>query len=166
MEEKNEVPDTNKLIDPKTLKMDQLETIKNEIKKNKKSNSSKNKKKIKYKEILKNTIVFIFIQIYFIILMIGSYQISAIRFITDLKVIILLEAILSIVLFEIAYKKDSATIAFHGLEVLGMGIATVVILDLYNRQSGYLNLVFVGIITAFLVYYVIKMLFVLFKKKK
>ena len=163
---KKEENNSNKLVDPKTLKLDQLEAIKNEIKKNKKSNTSKNNKKQKYSEILKNTAIFILIQIYFIIIMIGNSTISAIRFINELKVVILIEAVVSIIIFEIAYKKDSTALAFHGIEVLGIGIATVVFLDLYNRQSIYLHLAFVVAISVFLLYYIIKMLVISLKKKK
>ena len=65
-----------------------------------------------------------------------------------------------------SYKKDSTSLAFHGIEVLALGIATVVILDLYSRQSTILNLAFVGIIATFLIYYVLKILFISLKKKK
>lgn len=163
---KKEENNSNKLVDPKTLKLDQLEAIKNEIKKNKKSNTSKNNKKQKYSEMLKNTAIFILIQIYFIIIMIGNSTISAIRFINELKVVILIEAVVSIIIFEIAYKKDSTALAFHGIKVLGIGIATVVFLDLYNRQSIYLHLAFVVAISVFLLYYIIKMLVISLKKKK
>lgn len=155
----------NKLIDPKTLKIDQLETIKNEIKKNKKSNSTTNKKKIKYAEILKNTVIFILIQVYFIIVMLGSYMMSTITYITSLKAIILLVAVIAVVIFEIAFKRDSTMLAFHGIEVMGIGIATVVILDLYNRQSNILSSALVGAISIFMIYYVIKILYISLKKK-
>ncbi len=166
LNDKDLINSNNTPIDLKSLKYEELDAIKNEIKNNKKSNSSKGKRQAKYKEILKNTIIFILIQIYFIILNVARFQVSNIPYLVSLKVLILVEAIASIVIFEIAYKKDSGSLGLHGVEMLAIGASTICLLDLVNRQNKYIKFVSAAIIGIFILYYLIKIFVISIKKKK
>lgn len=164
LDENEEV--SEELVDPKIFKDNELETIRKELKNNKKSNNSKSKKQEKYKEIFKNSLIFIFIELYFLILLISKSSISTIEYVTDLKVFILIELVVSIILFEISYKKENSKIAWHGIEMILLGATTILLLDLYSRQSGIINTVFAIIAGAFIFYYIIKMLVIILKKQK
>ena len=91
---------------------------------------------------------------------------SDIQYLFSLKVLILIEAITSIVLFEIAYKRDSGILGLHGVEMLALGMSTILILDQVNRKSEYIKYVLATIIGVFLLYYLIKIFVISIKKKK
>ena len=154
------------LVNPDIIKKNELETIKEEIKNNKKQKKSSEKKQSKYKELLKNNLIGIVVIVYFLALIIGKNAINTIEYITDLKVFVIIEAILSIIIIERAYKKDTFSIAIHGLEMLILGGSTVLILDLFNRQNDKLNLVFAILVGVFTLYYLIKLLVIAIKKDK
>ena len=164
IDDKDEV--NEKLIDPKVFKDNELETIRKELNNNKKISKSKGNKQEKYKEIFKNSLIFIFIELYFLILLIGQYTIGTIEYITNLKIFILVELVVSIILFEISYKKENSKLAWHGIEMVLLGASTVLILYLYSRQSNIINTVFAIIAGAFLIYYIVKMIVIMLKKKK
>ncbi len=164
LEENEEL--SEELIDPKVFKDNELETIKKELKDNKNLNKSKAKRQEKYKEIFKNSLIFIFIELYFLILLISKSTISTIEYITDLKLFILIELVVSIILFEIAYKKDNSKLAWHGIEIILLGATTILILELYSRQSSIINTVFAIIAGTFIIYYIIKMFIIALKKQK
>lgn len=148
----------NKLIDPDVLKIDELEKIKNEIKENKRSKRFSDEKQKKYREILKNILLGILINIYLLFLLLGKKSMGVIEYINDLKVFILIEALISILLLEIAYYKKNKKLIIHSIEMLGLGTITVLILDLLNRQSEKLNIAFAVITGVFTLYYLIKII--------
>ena len=156
----------NSLINQNAINKNELDTIKNEIKQNKKEKKSSKKTQLKYKKILKNTLIAISILIYFIVLIIGKDLISTIKFITDLKVLILIEVLSSIIIFEISYKQDNFSFAMHGLEILAMAISTVITLDFVNKQNENINYVFAIFVVVFTIYYLIKNLVLALKKEK
>lgn len=164
LDENEEV--SEELIDPKVFKDNELETIKKELKNGKKSNKTNVKKQEKYKEIFKNSLIFIFIELYFLILLISKSTINTIEYITDLKIFVLIELVVSIILFEISYKKENSKIAWHGIEMVLLGGTTILILNLYSRQSSILNTVFAIVAGAFILYYIIKMFVIALKKQK
>ena len=53
---------------------------------------------------------------------------------------------------------------FHGFEMIGIGTATLLILDLFNRQSTKITLAFAIITIAFTAYYLLKILVISLRK--
>ena len=154
------------LIDSNKINETELKTIKEEIKKNKKDKKSTEEKQQKYKEILKNLLICMFIFIYIIALIIGSKTLGAIKYITNLKTFIMVEVLISIFIFENSYSKDNFLIGLHGIELLTVSGLTILLLDLFNKQSEFLSLAFAIITGIVLIYYLIKVLVIAIKKNK
>lgn len=143
---------------------DKLKTIAKEIENNKKKLQSKNK--LTYKIVLKNIIIAIIAIIYFMLLLLGSNRIPEIEFLNDMKTFIVFQTIATLVLFELAYKKDSDELALHGIEMLGFDTTTVILYHLNSRGNPKFNIVIAIICSIICAYYIIKSLIVFFKKNK
>lgn len=144
------------------IEVEQLETIKNEINKNKQEAQSKND--IKYQNMFKNLIIGICLIVYFLLLLLGNNKIPTIEFLTDIKTFVVFETIATIVLFEIAYKKDDDKLALHGIEILAIDATTLLLFHLNSRGSIKFNLVIIAICLIIPIYYIIKSLIIRFKK--
>ena len=153
---------------------EKLDIIEEEIKDNKEKIKTKRTKNEtvdsfndnpKYKLIFKNALIVIFYIVYFGILVLGKDRIPTIEFIRDLRIIILIDVIVSIVLLEVSLKKDNGDIFIYGIEMIFVGGFTLFILEFFARQDPNLN-IWISIIVGFIVlYYIIKCL-VLSRKKK
>lgn len=172
-QEKQEENDENsnekeptELIKSEDIKIDdsQLETIKKEIKNNKQRSAKQRDKK--NKEILKNIIIGAVAVAFFGLLCLGEQNIPTIQFIKDLRTFTIAEMIATIVIFEIAYKKDSDTIALHGIEMLSISSMTLLVLGLYGRGSDKTGLLIAISVTIITLYYLIKSLVIGLKKTK
>ena len=106
-----------------------------------------------------------FIVLYYLALIIGIQKVSVIQFIIGLKVVIMLEAIITVILFETAYKKDDIEYTFYGMEILVVGISTTFLLNLVNKQNDILNIVLAVIVICFTLYYLGKILVLSIRKK-
>ena len=91
--------------------------------------------------------------VYFLALIIGNKTINTIEYITDLKAFILIEMVVAIIIFEKAYSKDTFKLAIHGIEILVLGAVTVFLLDLYNRKSSKIDIVFAVVVIIVKIYY-------------
>lgn len=139
IDEIEEKEEQNKLIKNEDLEInnEKLETIKNEIKNTKdKLKNNPNINKIR-KNILRNLLIAIIVTIYFIFINLGVTTIPATEYILDLKTFTLFTAVISVVIFEKAYKKDENYLALHGIEMTFVGIATLVLLQFYSVESIY-----------------------------
>ncbi len=154
------------LIDPEIIKRTELEQIHKELQNNKKAKRIDAGKKLKRKEIFKNELIIIFIELYFIVLVLSNNNFSTIEFISDLKIIALIEVFMAVILFEIAYKKEDEKIGLHGIEMTALGISTMILLNLYSNQFSHLNIALAVIIGIFTLYFLIKMFVIAIKKKK
>ena len=83
----------------------------------------------------------------------------------DLKTFAVFIAIISIVIFERAYKKDENYIAIHGIEMVVVGIETLLLLQLYSAGNEYFNYILLGITLGMIVYYLLKCLVIYIRYK-
>lgn len=152
------------------MKKETIEKIEDEI--TKKTTMPDNLKSKVRKEIFINILLAIGIVVYFIFIVLGSLDTTkAVRSI-DLKIFSLILLFTSIILFEIAYKKDSGKLAINGIEVLIIAIITLflpyIVFELDSKHQKYYILS--GSIIA--IYYIIKSLIIanrtrrLFEKKE
>ena len=122
------------------------------------------KEKVRAK-IFTNAAIAICIILYFLFLFLGSANKTKGVRIIDLEIFSSIFLITSITLFEIAYKKDSETLAIHGIETLIVGIITLflpyIIFELQPQYQIFYNLV--G--AYFGVYYIIKCICIAVKSK-
>ena len=152
----------------KEIKIDEekLEKIEKELKENKKRKKNDEKIKIKYKNIFRNIVLAIIIVAYFGILLLGSKKIPIIEYITDLKTFVIFELAVTIFIFERAFKKDDDSLAIHGIEMFAITATTVVILNLFSRESNKIIPVICISIVITCVYYLVKSVIIAIKKKK
>lgn len=148
---------TNKLkYDPEKI-AEKIENIKK---------MPKEEKQKSYKDIMINLIIACSIIIYFTFLYLGYINIDSQSFIIDLKVFSIFLVGISIVLFEVAYNKDSGKIAVFGIEVLINAIITLMLVYVYMIYKEIYSTVIVIVSVSFTIYYIIKSLIIYFKRKK
>jgi len=74
--------------------------------------------------------------------------------------------LVTLVLLEIAYKKENEEIALHGVEMATVGGLTIWTLDLFSRQNIDLNVYISVFICIVVFYYLIKSVIMALKKKR
>ena len=141
-----------------------IQKIEEEI--NEKRKMPKEVKESLRKEIFTNIIICACLVAYFLFLFLGSVDKTKAVRVIDLKIFSIIYLATSIILFEIAYKKDSGKIAIHGVEILLVAIMTLFLpYIIFELDSKYQKIYyFVGEYIA--VYYVIKCIFIAIIRKR
>ena len=67
---------------------------------------------------------------------------------------------------EIGYTKDRLALWLHGTEIVGIAAGTMILLNLFSRQSPKSMLALIIIEAIIVVYYVIKAIAIAIKKEK
>lgn len=147
-----------------SINNEKLEKIEQEIKKQK-TISVEKRKKIN-KVIFKNVIIAILVVLYFLFVNLGYANLELEKYLVDLKVFSIVFIMTTIVLFEIAYKKDSGEITIFGIESLALSIVTLLgtyYSIVYTKKYPYIvNCVSI----LFALYYIIKSTVIYLKMKK
>ena len=107
----------------------------------------------------------ILVTIYFLFIDLGINSIPITVYIQDLKTFTIFIVLIAIVIFEKAYKKDENYLALHGIEMVVIGIETLLILQLYSTGNEYFKYVLLGITLGMLAYYIIKCLIIYIRYK-
>ena len=144
---------------------EKLEKIKDELEGNKKKTKKTVKDTKLSKAILRNVLIAVVISIYFLFIALGVRTIPITEYLLDLKTFAMFTVIIAIVIFEKAYKKDEDYLAIHGLEMVALGIETLVILNLDSLESNYFEYVLYGITGGMFAYYIIKCIVIIIKSK-
>lgn len=141
-----------------------IQKIEEEI--NEKRKMPKEVKESLRKEIFTNIIICACLVAYFLFLFLGSVDKTKAVRVIDLKIFSTIYLATSIILFEIAYKKDSGKIAIHGVEILLVAIMTLFLpYIIFELDSKYQKIYyFVGEYIA--VYYVIKCICIAIIRKR
>ena len=137
---------------------EKLKTIR-EVSKDKVKNSALRKK------LQRNLLIAILVTIYFLFIDLGINSIPITVYIQDLKTFTIFIVLIAIVIFEKAYKKDENYLALHGIEMVVIGIETLLILQLYSTGNEYFKYVLLGITLGMLAYYIIKCLIIYIRYK-
>ena len=151
--------------DDAEISREKLEKIKDEINKSKKESKDKVKNSDLRKKLVRNLAIAILITIYFLFIDLGINSIPITVYMLDLKTFAVFIAIISIVIFEKAFKKDANYIAIHGIEMVIVGIETLLLLQLYSAGNEYFNYILLGITLGMIVYYLIKCLIIYIRHK-
>lgn len=126
----------------------------------------KEKKKGIYKRAFENILVAVIVILYFLMMILGYINIPEEAYVKDLKVFSLATIAITIVLFEIAYNKDSGKIAIHGIETLLLSILTLVSMYIYIlHRTKFLFVIMGGVVLATL-YYLVRSIVVIAKEKR
>lgn len=147
------------------IKEENIRKLDEQIRENKKI-PKEYKKKIN-KQIILNTITLIIIAIYLSCINILSLYIDTEIYLKYLKVFSIILAIISVVYFEISYRKDNEKLFLYGVEILFLAIITLFSNYAYYIFFNTYNKILLGITIVFVVYYIVKifMLKIIMKKK-
>lgn len=123
-------------------------------------------KKNTYKRVFISGILAILVTIYNIILNVEYLYVSSEIIVQELKIISIIFIILTIIIFEIAYKKDRSDYAINGIELLIISIITLVatyVQILYTDKF----MIFITItMLAMAIYYIVKAICIFSRSKQ
>lgn len=108
------------------------------------------------KKVLKNLLVCILVMLYFYFVNLGYANIQSDIFVTDMKVFSFFILAMAIILFEKAYKEDSAEICVYGLEALAVALVTMCVPFVFFYLSVKFRIIFMESALLFAIYYVAK----------
>ena len=141
-----------------------LEKIEKEIKK---QTTIPDEKKLKMnKRVFKNILIAIIIVLYFTFINLGYYNIEPLKFLVDLQVFSILTIGITIVIFEIAYKKDSGELTIYGIESLMLSICTLLTIYVGMYYKNKFSYIINTISMLFAIYYVGKSIIIYTKMKR
>lgn len=124
------------------------------------------KKQIR-KRILKNTVIAVIAIAYLILLNVLSLHMETTPYIIGIKVLSVVFAIISVIYFELCYRKDNGFLFLHGVEFLVL--ATITLFSAYAYYLFFVtyNSILLYILIAVIIYYIIKTICTLrFMKKE
>ena len=109
-----------------------------------------------------NLLFFAIIAVYLGALNLGITNIPTENYLIDLKVFSIILLILTIILFEMGYKKDKTVYWLHGIEVLITAIFTTYLIYLYYLfyNSNILESIIFSVIAIYFIYYITKILII------
>lgn len=126
----------------------------------------KENNKLIRKKIFENLIIAIAMMIYFIIINFSYIRVDENLLLHGIKIASLVILFISIVTFEIAYNKDSGSIAINGIEVLVLAIHTLTIRIVVNKFKIDFDKYVLYSTYAFAIYYVLKSMIIYTIEKK
>jgi len=124
------------------------------------------KKKI-LDRILKNTVIAVIAIVYLILLNVLSLHMETDSYIISIKVLSLVFAMISVIYFELCYRKDNGFLFMHGVEFLLLATITLFSAYAYYIFAITYNSILLYILIAVIIYYIIKTICTLrFMKKE
>lgn len=144
---------------------EKLEKIEKELKSEKRKTRKKPDNQKLKKDIIRNILICAIVTIYFIFIGLGVKTIPVTEYLMDLKTFSIFAVIITVVIFEKAYKKDEDYLIIHGLEMAVVGIETQVLLNLYSLENENFSNVLYWIMIGMVIYYATKILIIYFRKK-
>lgn len=147
---------------------DNLKVMEEELSQDMKKQKKLPKEELKKlnKRILSNMALAIAIIFYLLLLNIGALNIETATYMMDLKVFSMLFIAITIIIFEVSYKKDSGILCIYGIEILVLAVLTLVLPTLYSVQKEHYGMILTGALTIFTIYYIIKAFMIYRKGKK
>ena len=122
--------------------------------------------KIIRKKIFSNILMAIGIMVYFIVINFSYIRLDEKKLINGLKLVSMLILFLSIIIFEIAYHKDSGKIAINGIEILMLAIHTLTIWNIVNKIDISFQTYILFSTYAFAIYYILKSILIYTREKR
>src|SRR5574344_666501 len=122
-------------------------------------------KKIKHK-VVPNIMIALVLTVFYIFIELGFKNIETINYIVDLKVFSGIFLVISIVLFEKAYKNEKVTTIFYAIEMLVLSIFNFALIYIYYATHSNYEMIVFGFTVFEAVYYIIKTIIMYIKNKK
>ena len=86
-------------------------------------------------KVFRNLLLAVFVAIYLILINIGYFTIEKAVYVNDTMIFSLMALFVSVVIFEMAFKKEKGYLAIHGIEVLTISLFTYFIPYMYFNTS-------------------------------
>ena len=118
------------------------------------------------KKLLENTSMAIAVIVYFMFLILGNGIIKVVDYTNLLKIYTMCLGVLSIIIFEFSYKKESVKSMYTGIEVLILSIVTMFCIYICKVQELKYIFYLALFAYAFSIYYLIKDILIYNKTKK
>ena len=118
------------------------------------------------KKVFRNLIFAILVIIYFIFLNLGYYNLEKAVFVKDTAVFSMVALVITIILFEKAYKTEKGYLAIHGIEVLVAALFTYFVPYTYFNFGELTNKLCMLAPIAFAIYYCIKAIAICIKESR
>lgn len=163
-EDNTNIQKNKNTIKQEKIKEENIRKFTEKIEENKKI-SSKFSKKIKTLVFINIIIAFV-LAVYFFLMNSSLIQNDAQLNLKIFKVISLLISVLSVVLLEIGYNKESGYIFLHGIEAFIISVVTLYIINLYMVNINLYKNIILGIPLIIGVYYIVKALVIYIRLKK
>jgi hypothetical protein len=154
----NENSDEKNLIDEEKLNEIHTELV---------ESKGKNYKQLekKFKKIFINILLAILIVLFFGITLLKKIKVSDIQFENFLKTSSVVCLVLSLILFENSYYKDNENLFLNAIEIAGLGICVLYLLNITIKQNISLNFCIIIMIAVFVSYYIVKSIIIRFKRE-
>ena len=167
-EEESEELEENTTKKEKALTKKQIEEIKQVVKKELKANNKipQEAEQSLFKKIFQNLGLAVMVVVYFNFIVLGFININNNVFLTDIKVFSMVMLIIAIIVFEIAYKKESGKYAIHGIEILILAFTTMALLYINLMWQEKFIPITVLITYIFSIYYIAKTIIIYYRVKK
>ena len=123
-------------------------------------------KKVINKKIIENVIISIVLILYFILIGVLYFKMGENIIFNVLKIVSIASLIFSIVIFEIAYHKDSGKLAINGIEALVFSIYSLTIWQVIYKLKVQFDKYIIFSACIFLIYYVIKSILIITRERK
>lgn len=116
--------------------------------------------------ILKNSIIAIIVIAYLIALNVLSLHIETTKYILGIKIVCVILAVVSVIYFEMSYRKDNGYLFMHGVEFLVLATITLFSIYAYSIYFVIYNNILLCILIGVVIYYIIKTICTLRNMKK
>lgn len=126
----------------------------------------KENNKIIRKKVFENLIIAIAVMLYFIVINFSYLRMEEEMLEKGLKIASLITLFFSIILWEIAYHKDSGKIAIHGIEILILAFHTLTIWQIVNKMNISFDTYILFSTYAFAIYYILKSILIYTNEKR
>lgn len=141
-----------------------IEEIQNELEQHNQISPEDNNK-IKH-GVLPNIIIALILTVFYIFIELGFKNIETINYIVDLKVFSGICLIISIYLFEKAYKNEKLSSTVYAIEMLVLSIFNFALIYIYYAMNSKYEMIVFGFTVFEAVYYLTKTIVMYIKKKK
>ena len=141
-----------------------LDKISKEIKRQKQV--SENKMKITQIIITKNIIIAAGIILYFMFFKIAYIQLDLLYFVKLVNAFSIITMVCTIIIFEVAYKKDNDMLAINGIEFMFLAITTLLIKFAHMEYKQYFIMLLTVVPILYAIYYLAKSIRFYIKTKK
>ena len=118
------------------------------------------------KKVIYNVVLLVVILVYLISVDLSSLYMDTSVYLRIIKVISIVLATISIVYFELGYKKDNENVFLYGIEVFVIALITLFCCYAYELYFHNYNKILIIIATIVAIYYLLKIIYINRKMKK